>query len=151
MSFDVVLDSRVALKEVGHCNLLLSKLLVHGRPQRRHEGAPGASRRYPGGRLARTALCHRALSPTHGLAVLKDDANEVFHTYSTYGRGVEVMMATYNMLDLTPKGRDERDVEYKMEWLRHHDRYEPTPVAKALPATGSVDGLFDSLKNDCCH
>jgi hypothetical protein len=55
------------------------------------------------------------------------------------------------MLDLTPKGRDERDVEYKMEWVRHHDRYEPAPVAKARPATGSVDGLFDTLKNDCCH
>ena len=37
-------------------------------------------------------------------------------------------MGAYRMLDLTPKGRDERDVEYKMEWLRHHDRYEPTSV-----------------------
>jgi predicted dithiol-disulfide oxidoreductase (DUF899 family) len=70
----------------------------------------------------------------------KDDANEAFHTYSTYGRGVEVMMGTYNMLDLTPKGRDERDVEYKMEWVRHHDRYEPAPVAEATPAAGSVEG-----------
>ena len=87
-----------------------------------------------------------------GISVFfKDDANEVFHTYSTYGRGVEVMMGAYNMLDLTPKGRDERDVEYKMEWVRHHDRYEPAPVAKARPVTGSVDGLFDTLKNDCCH
>ena len=67
----------------------------------------------------------------------KDDANEVFHTYSTYGRGVEVMMGTYSMLDLTPKGRDERNVEYKMEWVRHHDRYEPTPPAKAAAAVGS--------------
>ena len=78
----------------------------------------------------------------------KDDAGEIFHTYSTYGRGVEVMMGTYSMLDLTPKGRDERDVEYKMEWVRHHDRYEPAPVAKAPPATGSVEGLFDALKNE---
>lgn len=59
----------------------------------------------------------------------KDDAGQVFHTYSTYGRGVEVMMGTYNMLDLTPKGRDERDVFYKMEWVRHHDCYEPAPAA----------------------
>ena len=73
-----------------------------------------------------------------GISVFyKDEAGEVFHTYSTYGRGVEVMMGTYNMLDLTPKGRDERDVDYKMEWVRHHDRYEPTAVAKAPPATGS--------------
>ena len=79
------------------------------------------------------------------------DANEVFHTYSTYGRGVEVMMGTYNILDLTPNGRDERDVEYKMEWIRHHDRYEPAPVAKAPSGAGSVERLFDSLKNECCH
>ncbi|MDQ0081015.1 putative dithiol-disulfide oxidoreductase (DUF899 family) [Variovorax boronicumulans] len=55
----------------------------------------------------------------------KDDAGEVFHTYSTFGRGVEVMMGAYYMMDLTPKGRDEREVPYKMEWVRHHDRYEP--------------------------
>ena len=70
-----------------------------------------------------------------GISVFyKDDAGDVFHTYSTYGRGVEVMMGTYNLLDLTPKGRDERD---GMEWVRHHDRYEPAPHAKAAPAAGS--------------
>ena len=67
-----------------------------------------------------------------GISVFyKDDAGDVFHTYSTYGRGVEVMMGTYNLLDLTPKGRDERDVPYKMEWVRHHDRYEPAPRREA--------------------
>jgi len=61
-----------------------------------------------------------------GISVFyKDDAGEVFHTYSTFGRGVEVMMGAYSMMDLTPKGRDERDVPHKMEWVRHHDRYEP--------------------------
>ena len=69
----------------------------------------------------------------------RDDAGTIFHTYSTYGRGVEVMMGAYNMLDLLPKGRDERDVAYKMEWLRHHDRYEPEPVVKAAAAAS------------CCH
>ena len=60
-----------------------------------------------------------------GISVFyKDDAGDVFHTYSTYRRGVEVMMGTYEMLDLTPKGRDERD-SGGMEWVRHHDRYEP--------------------------
>ena len=61
----------------------------------------------------------------------QDDAGEVFHTYSTYGRGVEVMMGTYRLLDLTPKGRDERDTFYKMEWVRHHDRYQDELPAKA--------------------
>jgi predicted dithiol-disulfide oxidoreductase (DUF899 family) len=69
-------------------------------------------------------------------AFSKDDAGEVFHTYSTYARGVEVMMGTYNLLDLTPMGRAERDVDHKMEWVRHHDRYEPAP-AKAAPAASS--------------
>jgi predicted dithiol-disulfide oxidoreductase (DUF899 family) len=61
-----------------------------------------------------------------GISVFyKDDAGAVFHTYSAYRRGVEAMMGTYTLLDLTPKGRDER--EGAMHWVRHHDRYEPTP------------------------
>ena len=72
--------------------------------------------------FGRWANAHEELP---GVSVfLKNDANEVFHTYSTYGRGVEVMMGTYNMLDLVPKGRDEKEVGHKMEWVRHHDRYE---------------------------
>ncbi len=70
-----------------------------------------------------------------GISVFyKDDAGEVFHTYSTFGRGVEVMMGTYRLLDLVPKGRDERDVPNKMEWVRHHDRYEPDAAAGACGA-----------------
>jgi len=70
-----------------------------------------------------------------GISVFyKDEAGEVFHTYSTYGRGVEVMMGTYNMVDLTPKGRDEGDGA--MGWVRHHDRYEPAPK-KTSAAAGS--------------
>lgn len=53
---------------------------------------------------------------------VKDDAGGVLHTYSTYGRGVEVMMGTYRMLDLTPRGRDEGS-GYTMEWVRYHDSY----------------------------
>ncbi len=60
----------------------------------------------------------------------KDDAGEVFHTYSTYGRGVEVMMGTYRLLDLTPKGRGEGGGTYTMDWVRHHDRYQPAPREK---------------------
>jgi predicted dithiol-disulfide oxidoreductase (DUF899 family) len=68
-----------------------------------------------------------------GISVFyRDDAGDVFHTYSTYGRGVEVMMGTYNMLDLVPKGRDEDHLRFTMEWVRHHDRYEPQPKTKAV-------------------
>jgi predicted dithiol-disulfide oxidoreductase (DUF899 family) len=71
-----------------------------------------------------------------GISVFyKDDAGAVFHTYSTFGRGVEVMMGAYDMMDLTPKGRDENDVPYKMEWVRHHDRYEPAPAAHSCCAS----------------
>ncbi len=63
-----------------------------------------------------------------GISVFyKDDAGNIFHTYSTYGRGVEVMIGAYNLMDLMPKGRDENDVPHKMEWVRHHDRYEAAP------------------------
>lgn len=57
-------------------------------------------------------------------AFLRNDKGEVFHTYSTYGRGVEAMMGTYSMLDLMPKGRDGNDADDVMAWVRHHDRYE---------------------------
>jgi predicted dithiol-disulfide oxidoreductase (DUF899 family) len=53
-------------------------------------------------------------------AFYKNEAGEVFHTYSTYGRGVEAMMGTYRILDLMPKGRNESGA---MDWVRRHDRY----------------------------
>jgi predicted dithiol-disulfide oxidoreductase (DUF899 family) len=70
----------------------------------------------------------------------KDDAGEIFHTYSTYGRGVEVMMHTYRLLDLMPKGRDEDEPDFTMAWVRHHDRYERAPGARATTAAGSCGG-----------
>lgn len=99
---------------------------------------------YGNGRYAREEL--------PGVSVFfKDEAGDVFHTYSTYGRGVEVMMGTYRLLDLTPKGRDETGEATRMGWVRHHDRYEPAPAAKAAPTTGSVESRHKSLKSDCCH
>jgi len=53
----------------------------------------------------------------------KNAAGEVFHTYSTYGRGLDILIPTYNFLDLTPQGRDEDGLPYPMAWIRHHDRY----------------------------
>jgi predicted dithiol-disulfide oxidoreductase (DUF899 family) len=67
-----------------------------------------------------------------GISVFyKDDAGTLFHSYSTYGRGVEVMMGTYRMLDLVPAGRDEHNPARTMDWVRHHDRYAPAPGAGA--------------------
>jgi predicted dithiol-disulfide oxidoreductase (DUF899 family) len=60
-----------------------------------------------------------------GISVFhKDAAGSVFHTYSTFGRGVEQVVGTYAVLDLVPKGRDEGDLSFTMEWVRHHDRYD---------------------------
>lgn len=61
----------------------------------------------------------------------RDAAGTVYHTYSTYGRGVEFIIGAYTILDLTPKGRDEEGLAYGMEWVRHHDRYNQTADAIA--------------------
>jgi predicted dithiol-disulfide oxidoreductase (DUF899 family) len=61
----------------------------------------------------------------------KDAAGGIFHTYSTYGRGVDVLMGTYRILDLVPKGRDEDHLNFAMEWVRYHDRYGTNEFADA--------------------
>jgi predicted dithiol-disulfide oxidoreductase (DUF899 family) len=53
----------------------------------------------------------------------QDAAGEIFHTYSSYGRGLDILIGAYNFLDLAPKGRDEAGLAYGMAWVRHHDRY----------------------------
>ncbi|MCB1502534.1 MAG: DUF899 domain-containing protein [Bauldia sp.] len=59
-----------------------------------------------------------------GISVFaRSDAGDIFHTYSCYGRGVEMVNGAYAFLDLVPKGRDEQDLSYPMEWLRRHDQY----------------------------
>ena len=58
-----------------------------------------------------------------GLSVFyKNEDGEVFHTYSTYARGLDILVGTYNFLDLVPKGRDENP-ESTMDWVRRHDSY----------------------------
>ena len=53
----------------------------------------------------------------------RDKAGSVFHTYSTYGRGLDILVGAYNFLDMTPKGRDEEGMKHSMSWVRHHDKY----------------------------
>ncbi len=65
-----------------------------------------------------------------GLSVFaRDAAGKVYHTYSTYSRGLDPLVGTYQLLDLTPKGRDE-DPEATMSWVRHHDRYAHATAAR---------------------
>lgn len=59
-----------------------------------------------------------------GLSVFfKDGAGAIFHTYSTYARGLDILIGAYNFLDLVPKGRDEAGLKHAMAWVRHHDKY----------------------------
>jgi len=54
----------------------------------------------------------------------KDMNGDVFHTYSSYGRGGEDLLGTYRLLDLVPNGRDETGPNHNLtDWVRHHDRY----------------------------
>jgi predicted dithiol-disulfide oxidoreductase (DUF899 family) len=64
----------------------------------------------------------------------KDAAGHIFHTYSSYGRGLDMLIGAYNWLDLAPKGRGEDGLTPPMSWVRHHDNYgEEHPVeAKAV-------------------
>ena len=64
----------------------------------------------------------------------KDESGFVYHTYSTYARGLDMLIGAYHCLDLVPKGRDEESLAWPMAWLRHHDKYEDSPGQK-----------------DCCH
>jgi predicted dithiol-disulfide oxidoreductase (DUF899 family) len=53
----------------------------------------------------------------------KDTAGNVFHTYSAYARGIDVLNVAYHYLDLVPKGRDEDGHEFAQFWVRRHDEY----------------------------
>ena len=53
----------------------------------------------------------------------KDEHGQIFHTYSAYARGLDLLVGAYNYLDLAPRGRDEDALPYTMAWVRHHDRY----------------------------
>jgi predicted dithiol-disulfide oxidoreductase (DUF899 family) len=67
-------------------------------------------------------------SEREGVSVFaKDEAGQLFHTYSTYARGIDLLNTAYNFLDLVPKGRDENG--RGQFWVRRHDEYATKPVA----------------------
>jgi predicted dithiol-disulfide oxidoreductase (DUF899 family) len=66
-----------------------------------------------------------------GLSVFyKNENGEVFHTYSTYARGLDLLVGTYNFLDLVPKGRDENS-DSTMDWVHRHDDYAELPGGRS--------------------
>lgn len=65
-----------------------------------------------------------SMSDMVGISVFyRNEDNAVFHTYSCYGRGVEMVNGTYHFLDLVPKGRNEDALRFPMEWVRRNDQY----------------------------
>jgi predicted dithiol-disulfide oxidoreductase (DUF899 family) len=68
----------------------------------------------------------------------KDDTDQVFHTYSSYARGGDLLLGAYNWLDLSPKGRNEATI---MEWVRLHDEYDdrrPQSCCGPAPHAGAA-------------
>jgi predicted dithiol-disulfide oxidoreductase (DUF899 family) len=62
-----------------------------------------------------------------GISVFyKDEAGGICHTYSSYARGLDILLGAHNILDLTPKGRNEKRT---MDWVRRHDEYVKTDAA----------------------
>ena len=56
-------------------------------------------------------------------AFRRGDDGAIYHTYSTYGRGLDVLNGAYHLLDITAKGRDEAELPWSMAWVKRHDRY----------------------------
>jgi predicted dithiol-disulfide oxidoreductase (DUF899 family) len=84
---------------------------------------------------------------SHGLSVFLRAGDRVFHTYSTYARGTDLLAGTYNYLDMTPWGRQEdweepagRSTGPFMSWLRHHDRYADEAQRPAACCHTSAEG-----------
>ncbi|SRR6266404_621425 len=64
-------------------------------------------------------------------AFYKDEAGNIFHTYSAYARGLDILIGAYNFLDFAPKGRDEEGLAFSMAWVKHHDKYTGNDVVDA--------------------
>jgi predicted dithiol-disulfide oxidoreductase (DUF899 family) len=58
-----------------------------------------------------------------GMSIFYRDGDDVYRTYFTTNRGIEIANPTYAVLDMVPKGRDESDQPYVMAWVKHHDKY----------------------------
>jgi predicted dithiol-disulfide oxidoreductase (DUF899 family) len=90
-----------------------------------------------------------------GLSVFyKNTAGEIFHTYSTYGRGLDILLGAYNFMDMAPKGRDEDGLAFSMAWVRHHDRYDNSYSVDASASYTPPRIVADAPQEksgSCCH
>ena len=104
---------------------IVARLGLQLRLQRRfHAGA---------GRLRKVEYNYQTIKPwgedAHGTSVFYKDADsDIFHTYSSYGRGGEAVLGTYAILDMTPKGRNESGPGGDLvDWVKRHDSYDDAP------------------------
>lgn len=85
-----------------------------------------------GGKVYNFGTSGFGIEEAPGISVFYRDANgDIFHTYSCFARGLDMMNATYQYLDLTPLGRHEEGLPYPMDWVRLRDRYQPAAEAAA--------------------
>jgi len=80
----------------------------------------------------------------------KDAAGTIFHTYSSYGRGLDILIGAYNWLDIAPKGRDEEGLKHTMAWVRHHDKYDEAYKVDAK-AEYVQPAKVSGSAGDCCE
>ena len=86
-----------------------------------------------------------------GLSVFyKDEIEEIFHTYSTYARGLDILVGTYNFLDMAPKGRDEDGLKFSMAWVRHHDKYDQNYFVDPERGYEPPKKMSSPEKHSCC-
>ena len=88
-----------------------------------------------------------------GLSVFSKDASrQVFHTYSSYARGLDILVGTYNFLDMAPEGRDEAGLKHSMAWVRHHDKYTDGYVVDANQGYVQPEVVkIEAAGGKCCH
>ena len=75
-----------------------------------------------------------------GISAFAKEGDAVYHTYSSYGRGLEDLLGVYKLLDMAPKGRNEASLPWPMAWVRYNDSYPKSHVT-----------LDVATKSSCCH
>ena len=145
--------SRAPLPEIeafkqAHGLALQVGVVVRQRLQLRLSRVVHARTTWRRARSSTTTKCGKLPSEElSGISVFYKDANgDIFHTYSSYARGGEMLLGTYIFLDMTPKGRNETGPNHDLtDWVRHHDRYDAggfvDPTGRYVPTKGS----------DSCH
>jgi predicted dithiol-disulfide oxidoreductase (DUF899 family) len=85
------------------------------------------------------------MSEGPGLSAFVKQGDDIYHTYSTYGRGLEELLGVYSLLDMAPNGRNEAGLPMPMAWVKHHDKYEDAAASTKNAKLNATE------KASCCH